>query len=144
MSSAYAAGDPRDPRDVDLYPGQRLGLPEAGSGSLASWRQRILALFIDWAAASLLAIGVVGYDNTGFWPLVIYFAEASILTATIGGSFGQSIVRIGVISVDRRPLNLIASLVRHLLICLVIPAVIWDRDRRGLQDLAVRSVVVRR
>jgi len=32
---------------------------------------------------------------------------------------------------------------RTLLICLVIPAVIWDRDGRGLQDRAAGTVVVK-
>jgi hypothetical protein len=34
---------------VDLgYPGERLGLPEEGSGSIAGWGRRIGALVIDW------------------------------------------------------------------------------------------------
>jgi uncharacterized RDD family membrane protein YckC len=34
--------------------------------------------------------------------------------------------------------------IRAQLICLVIPAVIYDRDRRGLHDKAADTVVVRR
>src|SRR5690606_24457686 len=34
---------------VDLgYPGERLGLPEEGSGSVSGWGRRIAALVIDW------------------------------------------------------------------------------------------------
>ena len=36
------------------------------------------------------------------------------------------------------------AFVRTLLILLVIPAVIYNRDQRGLHDLAADSVVVRR
>jgi hypothetical protein len=34
--------------------------------------------------------------------------------------------------------------VRTLLLVLVVPALIWDRDYRGLHDRAANSVVVRR
>ena len=35
-------------------------------------------------------------------------------------------------------------MIRAVLICLVIPAVVYDRDRRGLHDRAANTVVVRR
>ena len=37
------------------YPGQALGLPERGPGSVASMPRRILALFIDWLLSMLIA-----------------------------------------------------------------------------------------
>jgi len=36
------------------------------------------------------------------------------------------------------------ALLRSLAICLVVPAVVWDRDGRGLHDRSVGTVVVRR
>jgi uncharacterized RDD family membrane protein YckC len=36
------------------------------------------------------------------------------------------------------------ALARTLMICLVVPPVIYNRDRRGLHDLAARTVTVRR
>jgi hypothetical protein len=49
----------------EQYPGQRLGLPAQGHGSLATWRARIAALILDWAACMGVAVllfgpGVVG------------------------------------------------------------------------------------
>ena len=44
----------------EAYPGQSLGLPPEGRGSLASWRARIGALIIDWAACMIIAIGFFG------------------------------------------------------------------------------------
>lgn len=35
-------------------------------------------------------------------------------------------------------------MVRTALVCLVIPAVVWDRDTRGLHDRAMSTVCVRR
>ena len=137
--------------DSPEYAGQRLGLPPSGRGAMAGWGQRIIALFIDWFASTLVVIFIVGVDRVygqaadrEWLVLPVYFLEASILVSLIGGSFGQTVMRIGVISVDNRPLHPVLSGVRHLLICLVIPAVIWDRDRRGLHDLAVRSICIRR
>src|SRR3712207_9567157 len=43
------------PSGEQLYAGQRLGLPEDGPGSVASWGRRIVALFIDWIASPLVA-----------------------------------------------------------------------------------------
>jgi len=40
--------------------------------------------------------------------------------------------------------NLLVALLRTLLICLVVPPVIYNRDRRGLHDLAAGTVTVRR
>ena len=135
----------------DAYAGQRLGLPASGRGSMAGWGRRIAALFIDWFASTLVVIGFFGVERVygasadrEWMVLLVYFLEASILTSLIGGSFGQTVLRIGVISVDNVPLHPVLSVVRHALICLVIPAVIWDQDRRGLHDLAARSICIRR
>src|SRR5512134_1525624 len=41
---------------VDLgAPGERLGLPESGSGAAASYGRRLVALFIDWALSMVIA-----------------------------------------------------------------------------------------
>jgi hypothetical protein len=35
-------------------------------------------------------------------------------------------------------------LARTVLLCLVVPAVIWDRDQRGMHDRLIGTVLVRR
>ena len=127
------------------YPGQRLGLPETGSGSMARLGRRVVALFIDWIAATLIARALVGEPQTtleSFTTLGIFALEVTILTWLWGASFGQRIVGIRVLGRGRR-LGLIASALRTLLICVVIPPLIWDADGRGLHDRAVNSVVLR-
>ena len=42
------------------------------------------------------------------------------------------------------PPGVLAGILRALLVSLLIPAVIFDRDRRGLHDLAARTIVVLR
>ena len=40
--------------------------------------------------------------------------------------------------------GLLAAAVRTALLCLVIPAVVWDRSGRGLHDVLARTAIVRR
>jgi uncharacterized RDD family membrane protein YckC len=133
-----------------LYAGQRLGLPETGRGSVATWGRRILALVVDWFASLLVAAFVVGPEvmSSRGWeawvPMLVFFAEGTILTALAGGSFGQLVLRVAVVRLDRRPVNLLVALLRTLLICLVVPPLIYNRDRRGLHDLAAGTVTLRR
>ena len=131
------------------YAGQRLGLPEQGPGSVVGWGRRIGALFVDWIASELvvgamvrLGLGASGWD--AWLTMLVFLVEASVLTALVGGSFGQLVLRIAVVRLDRRPVNLLVALLRTLLICLVVPPVIYNRDRRGLHDLAAGTVTVRR
>jgi uncharacterized RDD family membrane protein YckC len=135
------------------WPGQRLGVPADGPGSVAGWWRRIAALFIDWFL-SLLAVAAVTRQNpwafssagqtTERYAVGLLFLEIWIFTALIGGSAGQVVMRTGVRMVSAGRLDPVRALVRTLLIFLVIPAAISDRDKRGLHDLAVGSVVVRR
>ena len=132
------------PEDV-TYRGQRLGLPESGPGSMATFGRRVVALFIDWIAAMLISRALVGTPETtleSFATLGIFAVEVTILTWLWGSSFGQRLVGIRVVGRTRR-LGFVAALLRTVLICIVIPPVITDADGRGLHDRAVDSVVIR-
>ena len=134
----------------DFYPGQRLGLPAAGRGSLATWSQRITALVVDWAASTLLAFLVFGpaaLTGNGWRSLLVpgvFFVETTVLSALTGASLGQLVTRITVLRLDRRPLGWLRAASRAALVCAVLPALVIGLDRRGLHDTAVGTVVVRR
>ncbi|HEX6248217.1 MAG TPA: RDD family protein [Nocardioidaceae bacterium] len=140
--------------DFPAYPGERLGLPESGPGSIAGWGRRIVALFVDWVASTLVAALVFGYQWfgetagqqgwVGATPLLVFWLEASFLTALLGGSFGQLVMRVVVVRVDGRQVTLLQALLRTLLILLVIPPLVFNRDQRGLHDLATKTVTLRR
>ena len=142
-SSGWAAGE-------SGYPGERLGLPSDGRGSLASWRFRVVALVLDWAACMSVAVGlfgsevVTGNDWRSWMILTTYVVESTLLCWLVGGSFGQLVCRIGVLRLDRAPLGLPRSVLRALLLAIVLPALVVGPDRRGLQDLAVGTAVVNR
>ena len=108
----------------------------------ASWWRRIAALIIDWAASTFVAVGILGPgsyvdDPSSSWIVLGIFAlEVSVLTTLTAGSFGQLLTRVRVVTVDGRPLNLLLALVRTLLICLVVPPLIFKPDSgRGLHDM---------
>ncbi|MCW2752588.1 MAG: hypothetical protein JWR83_3698 [Aeromicrobium sp.] len=108
----------------------------------ASWARRVLALVLDWAASSLVAAFILGgFDGRAYqWlPLVIFWLESAVGIALTGASFGQAITRIRVHQLDSRPLPLLRALQRQLLICLVIPPLVFRQDGRGLHDLWTNS-----
>jgi uncharacterized RDD family membrane protein YckC len=114
------------------------------------WGRRIAALFVDWVASILVAGAVAGpavmtsHGWEAWVPMLVFLVEASLLTTLAGGSFGQLLLRIAVVRLDRKPVNLLVALLRTFLICLVVPPVIYNRDRRGLHDLVAGTVTVRR
>lgn len=123
------------------WAGKRLGLPEAGRGSLAKMGRRSLALIIDWALALLVSGAFFDGDNTA--TLVVFMLEQWLLVATLGNSFGHLIAGIRVRRLDGAAyVGLLPALLRIGLILLVIPAVIWDTDNRGLHDKAAKTVLV--
>ena len=131
------------------YPGSRLGVPADGPGSVASWGRRLLALVVDWAACLLVAGAIFGRAVWGqgwqaWTPMGVFLVEASVLTALAGGSFGQLALRLAVVRLDNKPLNLLQTFARTALICLVFPPLVFNRDNRGLHDLAVNTVTLRR
>lgn len=108
----------------------------------ASWRRRIVALIIDWAVSTLVTVGIIGpggyaNDPNSRWIVLGVFAlEVSLLTTLAGGSFGQLLTRVRVLTTEGRPLSLLVAVARTLLICLVIPPLIFKPDSgRGLHDL---------
>ncbi len=125
------------------YKGQRLGLPESGPGSVAGFTRRFVALTIDWLACLLIANLISSGQPPAFLPLVIFFVEVSLLTALMGSSFGQRILGIRVISLAHGRLDPLRSALRTLLLCLVVPPLVFDRDQRGLHDKVAGSVAVR-
>lgn len=124
------------------WAGKRLGLPEAGPGSLAKMGRRVFALVIDWSLALLVSRAFFNSDNTA--TLTFFMLEQWLLVATTGNSFGHLIAGIRVRKLDGSQVGIVPALLRIGLILLVIPAAIWDSDNRGLHDKAAKTVLVRR
>lgn len=130
-----------DTSGISKYPGERLGLPEAGRGSIARAGRRILAICIDWGLA--LVISNYAFGGDPWATLAVFAAEQILLIGTLGYSIGHRLLGIHVVRLGGAPAGPLAALVRTLLLCLVIPAVIFDPDHRGLHDKAMNTILVR-
>lgn len=118
-------------------------------GEPAGFGRRLVAILIDWFAALGVVLVVLGpgrYLSTDFSLIhfAVFAGEIIVFTWLISASFGQRLMRIVVVRLDGGRLGLWRAAVRTALICLVIPAVVYDSDGRGLHDRAVGSIVIRR
>ena len=136
------------PDAAEYYPGETLGLPESGRGSLASWFARIAALVLDWGTSMIVAVflfgdGVIREGGWRAWMiLAVFFVQSTVLTALTGSSFGQLLARIGVHRLDGRRLGWGYAVARAGMISLVLPTVVIGAERRALNDLVLGTVVV--
>ena len=117
-------------------------MPESGSGSMARAGRRILAIILDWGIALLISNFAFGGD--AWATLAVFAAEQILLVGTLGYSIGHRVAGIHVLRLGGGPAGPMAAAVRSVLLCLVIPAVIFDPDQRGLHDKAMNTVLVRR
>ncbi|MEU3253946.1 RDD family protein [Streptomyces sp. NPDC006997] len=128
------------------YRGERLGLPETGPGSIAGPGRRLAAVAVDWGVSLLIAYGLItdGYRQaTGNWALLVFFVLSTLTVGTIGSTPGKRLFGLRVISLDTGLVRPPRALLRSALLCLAVPALIWDRDGRGLHDRLARTVEVR-
>ena len=127
------------------WPGERLGLPEAGSGSVARVGRRIAALLVDWGSAMLLSLLITPYDSPAYnWVTPLLFAVLQIVfIPTIGGSIGHRLLRMHLVPLDGGWIGVRRPVVRTLLLVIVVPALVWDSDQRGFHDKVAGTVLIR-
>lgn len=138
----------RPDADID-YPGRRLGMPRVGPGSIGRFGRRLVAILIDWTLCQLIAyawFGVhLGEGSSGsWWPLLIFGVENLVLMSTLGSTFGQRVLGLRLESLAGGRATLVQVVLRTVLLCLAVPALVWDRDQRGLHDKVAQTVLVRR
>lgn len=123
-----------DPISPDEPEDEGFPLPMA-----SNWR-KAQAITIDWIG-SLFVAGLL-LDKS--WTLLFFFFQVAILTALTGASAGQRLRGIRIIDVNTlQNIAPLGALLRTFLICLVIPAVVQNKEGRGLHDLATKSAAVR-
>ncbi|MFE6827714.1 RDD family protein [Streptomyces sp. NPDC057690] len=128
------------------YRGEQLGLPEDGPGSIARPGRRLGALAVDWGFGVLIAYSLItdGYrPATGNWALLVFFVLSVLTVGTVGSTPGKRLFGLRVVSVGTGAVSPLRAVARTILLCLALPALIWDRDGRGLHDRLARTVEVR-
>jgi uncharacterized RDD family membrane protein YckC len=125
-------------------------LPPTGAGSVAGFGRRFVALLIDWIVCVLIASALTrhaafdGRDPVNpAWPVLVLAVEYIVLLGTVGTTLGMRLLGIGVRRLDGGRVAWLWVIVRTLLLILVIPAVVYDRDQRGLHDKAAGVIAVR-
>jgi uncharacterized RDD family membrane protein YckC len=131
-------------RPTGGWRGRRLGLPESGPGAAASFGRRALAFLVDAVLSGLVARLFTSPDPPGWWaylPLAVLYVVGVRCT---GQTLGMRLLGLRLVQLDRvaHP-TLPRAALRFALLCLLVPALISDRDGRGLHDKAAGTVVVR-
>jgi len=138
---------PRARTRDDEQRGTRLGMPSEGPGSIGRFGRRLVAILLDWLVANLVAALLLGFtyaSGSGSWkPLLVLFVENLLLLATLGSTVGHRLAGLHLERLGGGRAGVAQVMVRTVLLCLAVPALIWDRDGRGLHDRAANTVLVR-
>ena len=136
-------------RNPSSYPGERLGLPANGVGSVAGFGRRLAALTIDWFIGYGIAAIFATPDPAvnpwfGWLVLGVWFVLTAVPVAVYGASAGMMALGLRVVSLDGRArIGMGRALLRTALIAVVVPPLVRDVDGRGWHDRAAGTVVVR-
>ncbi len=128
------------------WPGRSFGAPAAGPGSIAGLGQRISAFLIDSVLSALLTWLFTGPHPPENLSLLIWSVITVLGIGTFGLTPGHLImgIQVGVLrSADRSRMIGLWAIPRTVLVALVLPPLIQDRDGRGLHDRLCATVVVR-
>jgi uncharacterized RDD family membrane protein YckC len=123
-------------------------MPEHGPGSLARFGRRLMAVCLDWFICLVIAAGMMSYrlgeGGLGpFKPLAVFVLMNLLLVGTLGSTIGHRLFGIRVVRIDGAAAGPLPAAIRTILLAVVIPAVIWDRDTRGLHDKIAGTATVR-
>ena len=123
-------------------------IPAGLPGQPGGVGRRLGALAIDWFASLVIAVLVFpefryGSVESTMATLGVFAFEVMVFTWLIAGSFGQRILGLVVVRMNGQRLAFWRVAVRTILLCLVIPAVVFDQYGRGLHDRAAGSICIR-
>jgi uncharacterized RDD family membrane protein YckC len=158
LSGLGAAGV--DVRPAGDWRGRRFGLPAEGVGAIATIGPRATAFLLDLLVGGLIGslVNVVIVDPTDVQRALAangaFALQVLVLTALTGQSLGMRAIGLRVQRVQRvgtddpaTPATAIPGFlpaaIRTALLVLLVPALISDRDGRGLHDKAAGTAVVR-
>jgi uncharacterized RDD family membrane protein YckC len=132
MPPASADGAPRLP-----------GAPET-----PTLLRRFGALLVDWVLCQLVVVLVLRVDptaggTTSLLPVGVFaLYTVALLALTGGATLGHRLFGLQVWQV-RPGAFALQVVIRTLLLCLVVPAVLTSRDGRGFHDVAAGTRIVR-
>ena len=133
------------------YRGAKIGLPQSGPGSLTTSGPRLGAFVVDTLASTLVAaLFVHGHGSTfvdklpGSWSLIPLAVDYLVGSLLAGRTLGMYLFSLRLVRVDRTAaVDPGRIVIRTVLLFLLVPALIFDRDGRGLHDRLTDTAVVR-
>jgi uncharacterized RDD family membrane protein YckC len=128
-------------QDPPKWPGERLGFPESGPGSVAGFVRRLGAITIDWLPCTVLAQLLT--TNPGVSALALFALLTVVSVTAFGRTPGHALIGLRVVKLDCSRPGFGPAVIRTVLICLAIPPLITNADGRGLHDRAASTVVLR-
>ena len=108
----------------------------------------MVAILVDWLVCNVIAIGFMhhrlGEGGLGsFKPLAVFVLMNVLLVGTLGSTIGHRLLGLRVVRLGGASAGPLPATIRTILLAVVIPAVIWDRDTRGFHDKVAGTVLVR-
>jgi hypothetical protein len=118
-----------------------------GGPRTPTFLRRFGAVLVDWLLCQLIAVGLLGVDTAAgggeaFVPLAVFAAENMLLVSLTGSTIGHRLFGLQVWQV-RPGAFPIQVVVRTVLLCLFVPAVLTSRDGRGFHDAWAGTRIVR-
>jgi uncharacterized RDD family membrane protein YckC len=111
--------------------------------------RRLAAITLDWLACYAIVaalsggIGQMGPRQSPI-TLAIFFMEVWVLTSLTGASLGQKIFGLRVVRFsDGASISPVQALIRTFFLILVVTAVTYDENGRGIHERLSGSVLVR-
>ena len=129
------------------YPGDRIGLPQTGRGSVAGQGEKLGAFLLDLIVAGVVAFLAVRPHSQQSYQIENAIADGVFVLLTAGGlvlsgrTIGMRLLNLQVVRLDGKRMGW-RSLPRQILVGLLVPAIIVNKDRRGLHDQWLRTTVV--
>ncbi|MEI6514180.1 MAG: RDD family protein [bacterium] len=118
-------------------------------GREVSLGRRLAAITLDWLAcyAIIAALsGGIGQMSPDRSPIILalFFSEVAILTALTGASLGQKIFGLRVVRFsDGGTITPLQALIRTFFLVLLVTAVTYDEDGRGIHERISKTVLTR-
>lgn len=137
-----------DPDAPGKWPGEKLGLPEKGSGSLASVMRRSVGVIIDWIVAWIVAgflnMFTDSLGDTATLTLILFVVFGVVSVWLFARTPGQTVLGMGVARIDvpGARVGFLRALARSVLTAFILPAAMVDSDGRGMHDRGTGTSVI--
>ncbi len=115
---------------------------------MPTFGRRLIAFFVDGVLCQIIAMGLLGYrQGEGglgvFLPTLAFLVMHLLMVGTGGYTMGHRLLGMRLVRLDGGWPGPLRALGRTVLLGLFIPALIADRDQRGLHDQLVGTMLIR-